>query len=70
MAKWEQEELGHEGEQQTGEIAVVYVGKIIPISNKTTRTEPPIPPVCQVKGQKDTGDNNTIIKHGKGSIRF
>ena len=49
---------------------VVYIGKIIPINNEMTQTEPPTLPVCQVEEQKDTGDNNTIIKHGKGIIRF
>ena len=58
--------------QQTIEVVVVYGGKIIPIhtKNETIQSNPPAPQACQVKGQKYTEDEDTIIKHGKGSIQF
>ena len=50
----------------------MYSGKIIPIhtKNETVQPDSPALPVCQVKGQQYTVEEDTIIKHGKGSIRF
>ena len=49
----------------------MYAGKIIPINsdNNKIQYESPALPVCHVEGQKHK-DKKTIIKHGKGSIRF